>query len=154
MFTRASATRIKTRVSGLPMIKSEKYSQLGFWKLSENGIPLNPVHWFQFADDAAVISGHERANQLLLNRFTLWCQWSDMLIRVDKCSTFGIKKETTRSVQYLPKLFLNNLLVPRVPIGESFRYLGRYFDYISQTPVEIYEKTNGKACLSCALAHG
>ena len=26
-------------------------------------------------------------------------------------------------------------------------------DYISQTPVEIYEKTNGKACLSCALAH-
>ena len=110
-------------------IKSEKYSQLGFWKLSENGIPLNPVHWFQFADDAAVISGHERANQLLLNRFTLWCQWSDMLIRVDKCSTFGIKKETTRSVQYLPKLFLNNLLVPRVPIGESFRYLGRYFDF-------------------------
>ena len=55
-------------------IKSEKYSQLGFWKLGENGMPLNPVHWFQFADDAAVISGHERANQPLLNRFTLCCQ--------------------------------------------------------------------------------
>ena len=25
-------------------IKSENYRQLGFWKLSENGIPLNPVH--------------------------------------------------------------------------------------------------------------
>ena len=52
-------------------IKSEKYSQLGFWKFSENGKPLNPFHWFQFADDAAVISGQENENQLLLNRFTL-----------------------------------------------------------------------------------
>ena len=25
-------------------IKSEKYSQLGFWKFSENGKPLNPFH--------------------------------------------------------------------------------------------------------------
>ena len=32
-------------------------------------------------------------------------------------------------------------------------YLKVSQDYISQTPVEIYEKTNGKACLSCALAH-
>ena len=83
-------------------IKTEKYTQLGFWKLKENGTPLNPIHWFQFADDAAVISGQERENQLLLNRFTVWCQWSDMLLRVDKCTTFGIKKELTRSIQYLP----------------------------------------------------
>ena len=52
-----------------------------------------------------------------------------MIIRVDKCSSFGIKKDTTKSVQYLPKLFLNNLLVPRVQIDESFRYLGRYFNF-------------------------
>ena len=94
-----------------------------------NSMQLNPIHWFQFADDAAVISGHERASQILLNRFTVWCQWSGMMIRVDKCSSFGIKKDTTKSVQYLPKLFLNNLLVPRVQIGESFRYLGRYFNF-------------------------
>jgi hypothetical protein len=37
-------------------IKSEKYRQLGFWKSSENGISLNPIHWFQFADDAAVVA--------------------------------------------------------------------------------------------------
>ena len=110
-------------------IKSEKYSQLGFWKFSENGKPLNPFHWFQFADDAAVISGQENENQLLLNRFTLWCQWAHMIIRVDKCSTFGIKKDLTKSIQYLPKLFINNCLVPRVDIGKSFRYLGRYFDF-------------------------
>ena len=110
-------------------IKSHKYRQLGFWNTIENGITLNPLHWFQFADDAAVISGGEKENQILLNRFTIWCRWSDMIIRVDKCSTFGIKKQLTKSIQYLPKLFVNNCLVPRVEIGESFRYLGRYFNF-------------------------
>ena len=52
-----------------------------------------------------------------------------MIIRVDKCSTFGIKEQLTKSIQYLPKLFVNNCLVPRVEIGESFRYLGRYFNF-------------------------
>lgn len=110
-------------------IKSEKYRQLGFWNLSENGILCNPIHWFQFADDAAVITGQEKENQMLLNRFTIWCQWANMIIRVDKCSTFGIKKELTKSVQYLPKLFINSCFVPRVENGKSFRYLGRYFNF-------------------------
>ena len=110
-------------------IKSQKYRQLGFWNTIENGITLNPLHWFQFADDAAVISGGEKENQILLNRFTIWCRWSDMIIRVDKCSTFGIKKQLAKYIQYLPKLFVNNCLVPRVEIGESFRYLGRYFNF-------------------------
>ena len=52
-----------------------------------------------------------------------------MIIRVDKCSTFGIRKQITKSIQYLPKLFINNCLVPRVELGKSFRYLGRYFDF-------------------------
>ena len=52
-----------------------------------------------------------------------------MIIRVDKCSTFGIKKAITKSVQYLPNLLINNQLVPRINIGESFQYLGRYFDF-------------------------
>ncbi|CAB4022313.1 Hypothetical predicted protein [Paramuricea clavata] len=110
-------------------IKSEKYRQLGFWKSSENGTPLNPLHWFQFADDVAVVSGQEKENQMLLNRFTIWCQWAEMITRVDKCSTFGIRKQLTKSIQYLPKLFINNCLVPRVELGKSFRYLGRYFDF-------------------------
>ena len=57
-------------------IKSGKYRQLGFWKSSENGIPLNPIHWFQLADDAAVVSGQEKEYQMLPNRFTIWCQWA------------------------------------------------------------------------------
>ena len=90
---------------------------------------LNPIHWFQFADDAAVITSQESENQHLLNRFSVWCQWSDMIIRVDKCSTFGIKKATTKSIQFLPKLLINNRLIPKINIGESFQYLGRYFDF-------------------------
>ena len=105
-------------------IKSEKYRQFGF-----SCKFLNPLHWFQFADDAAVISGQESENQHLLNRFTIWCQWSNMIIRVDKCCTFGMKKLSTKSVQYLPKLLINSVLVPCVKIGESFRYLGRFFDF-------------------------
>ena len=110
-------------------IKSEKYSQLGFWKFNKSGIPCNPIHWFQFADDAAVISSQEKENQILLNRFSVWCQWSNMIIRVDKCSSFGIKKHSSKSIQYQPKLFVNNQLVPRIEIGKSFCYLGRHFDF-------------------------
>ena len=64
-------------------IKSESYTQLGFWKFNKSGIPCNPIHWFQFANDAAVISSQEKENQILLNRFSVWCQWANMIIRVD-----------------------------------------------------------------------
>ena len=56
-------------------------------------------------------------------------QWSDMIIRVDKCSTFGIKKALTKSIQYLPKLIINKTIISAVESGKSFCYLGRYFDY-------------------------
>ena len=108
----------------LQHIKSEKYRQFGFSLQF-----LNPIHWFQFADDAAVISGQESENQHLINRFIIWCQWSDMIIRVDKCITFGIKKICTKSIQYLPKLIINGIRVPCVQIDRAFRYLGRYFDF-------------------------
>ena len=105
-------------------IKAEKYRQFGF-----SFQFLNPIHWFQFADDAAVITGQEYENQNLLNRFSIWCQWSNMTIRVEKCSTFGIKKAVSKSEQYLPKLLISNNQIPTVKIGKSFEYLGRYFDF-------------------------
>ena len=52
-----------------------------------------------------------------------------MIIRVDKCSTFGIRKALTKSVQYLPKLIINNSLIPAIEIGKSFCYQRRYFDF-------------------------
>ena len=52
-----------------------------------------------------------------------------MIIRVDKFSTFGNKKNLTKSIQFLPKLLISNCLIPHVEIGKSFRYLGRHFDF-------------------------
>ena len=45
------------------------------------------------------------------------------------CSTFGIKKTLSKSIQYLPKLFINSNVIPTTNIGDSFSYLGRYFDF-------------------------
>ena len=105
-------------------ISDSKFKQFGF---STN--PLCPVHWFQFADDAAVITGLESENQMLLNHFTRWCTWAGMIIRVDKCSTFGLKKTSSCSTQFLPKLIINHDIVPSIQINKSFRYLGRFFNF-------------------------
>ena len=35
----------------------------------------------------------------------------------------------TKSVQYLPQLLINRILIPFVEMGESFRYFGRFFDF-------------------------
>ena len=52
-----------------------------------------------------------------------------MIIRVDRCSTFGIRKSSTASIQYLPKLLISQVPVPTVDVGDSFKYLGRYFNF-------------------------
>ena len=51
-----------------------------------------------------------------------------MLFRVDKCITFGIKVFSTSSLQFQPKLFINSKTAP-VKNGESFRYLGCFFNF-------------------------
>ena len=90
---------------------------------------FSPRNWFQFADDAAAITSLECENQLLVNLFSRWCNWADMLIRPDKCHTFGMKKSSTKSIQYSPKVYINNILVDSVKEGEPFLYLGRHFDF-------------------------
>ena len=105
-------------------ISNPMFTQFGF-KTST----LSPLHWFQFADGAAVVTGHEQENRTLSNHFTRWCTWSNMETRVDKCVSFGIRKSSTSSIQFLPKLFINRNLVPVVNIGESFKYQGRYVNF-------------------------
>ena len=105
----------------IQFILQEKYKQLGFSANNKHDCLFQPVHWFQFADDAAVVTTNERENQLLLTCFTIWFQWSNMVIIVDKCVTFGIKKFSSRSLQYEPKLFVSNKTVPTVKSGESFK---------------------------------
>ena len=88
---------------------------------------MSPVHWFQFADDAAVITAQESENHNLLCSFSIWCQWSNMFIRVEKCSTFGIK--IPHKVCPVPsKLLINSALIPTLKIDDSLKYLGFRFN--------------------------
>ena len=68
-----------------------------------------------------------------------------MKIRVDKCVAFGLKTFSTRSMQFQPKLFINKEIVPTVKSGESFRYLGRYFNF------EMDDKDHKVQIQSCLL---
>ena len=106
-------------------VKKDHFSQLGYKYFQF----LLPKHWMQFADDAVAISGQEYENQILLDAFGRWCAWSEMLIRVDKCHTFGIKKVKTAAKQIKPKLYINNKVIPPVEIEDSFTYLGRHFNF-------------------------
>ena len=48
---------------------------------------------------------------------------------MDKCVTFGIKKFSSRSLQFQPKLLINSEVVTPVKNDESFKYLGRFFNF-------------------------
>ena len=118
--------------SFIQFIKQEKYKQIGFSPHDKNDRLFHPVHWFQFANDAAVVTSNERENQLLLNCFSRWCQWANIVI-VDKCVTFGSKKSLLalppRSLQFQPKLLIISEVVPPLKKDESFKYLGRFFNF-------------------------
>ena len=103
---------------------------------------ISPRHWFQFADDASVVTSTENENQILLSAFARWCGWAEMIIRVDKCHTFGMKKFISVCKQYKPKLYVGKEMIPPVEIGESFTYLGRHFNYAMDDQTHKDEITN------------
>ena len=121
-------------------IRSQEFEQLGY-KYAQH---LSPRHWYQFADDAAIVTGQQYENQILLNAFTRWVSWANMIIRADKCKTFGIQKQGTTAVQFLPKLLTNNSVIPPVKINEQFTYLGRHFNF--QVDDEEHESTLVRTC--------
>ena len=90
---------------------------------------LLPRHWFQFADDSAITSSTEKDNKLLLNVFNKWCNWAGLIICVDKCSTFGIKKNGNSSTQSKPYLKVNNEVIPTVKLNETITYLRKTFSF-------------------------
>ena len=61
-------------------IKSKEFKQLGYQYLQH----LSPRHWYQFTNDAAIVTGQQYENQILLNAFTRWAKWADMTIQVDE----------------------------------------------------------------------
>ena len=52
-----------------------------------------------------------------------------MIIRVDKCAVFGIKKFSNSFLQFQSKLLINSEVIPPVKQGESLKYLARYFNF-------------------------
>ena len=118
-------------------IKVDKYRQFGFTLNF-----LNPIQWFQFADDAAVITGQESENQRLLKPLYYLVSMVKHVNTSEKCSAFGTKKLLTKSVQYLPKLFINHHLIPTIGIWKSFMDLGRSFNFDMSDNVHRYELTS------------
>ena len=57
----------------------------------------------------------------------------NLKIRVDKCHTLGIRKTATMSCQYKPLLLVNNQRIPPVELDESFKYLGKEFNFKMST---------------------
>ena len=82
---------------------------------------MYPRYWFQFADDSAISTSTEE-DQSLLNVFTKWSKWASLIIRIDKCKTFGVKKCGTKSLQYKPYLKISGQMIPAVEIDDSFTY--------------------------------
>jgi len=59
-----------------------------------------------------------------------------MDIRLDKCLTFGATMVDRRFQQILPKINLQNKgMIPAVPMGGHFKYLGKVFDFKSLNSV-------------------
>ena len=90
---------------------------------------VQPKHWMQFADDAAIATALESDNQLLCNNFLKWSSWAGLIVRVDKCSVFGIKKSKTESIQYQLYVTINRERVRPIKNGGSFTYLGKDFNF-------------------------
>ena len=99
--------------------------------------------WLQYADDAVIISNSVKDTQALLDIFVTWCKWAGMHIRRDKCCTFGMQKTNNKFQQILPNIFINKEVIPPVPLGDSFVYLGKQFNFEmknSAAKIEICDK--------------
>ena len=99
-------------------IENEKVFWLGYG-LDKT---LSPCHCFEFADDTAIITTLEGDNQLLCNVFTNWTSLVDLIIRIDKCHTFGIKNSVTGSIQYLPHIIVQREYRPFIYLGNQFNF--------------------------------
>ncbi len=109
------------------LLANKEYQQFGYmWGPSAE---LKSRGWLQFADDTAIISHNMEGAQRLIDLNIAWCKWAGMSIRIDKCSTFGMRKQNGRFEQYKPKLSIDNETIPQIEIGDHFVYLGKIFDF-------------------------
>ena len=103
-------------------IKSEKFYHFGFCLKSIHGFSFTPTHWFQFSDKASVVSRQELENLMLVQRFSISCQWAGIVIHVDKCYTFGIKNVSSKSAPVQPKLCINEEIIRCINYPTFYTY--------------------------------
>ena len=106
-------------------MKQEKLKYMGY--VNDGGI--QPKIWMQFVDDAAFVAALKRDYQLLFNGFLKWSNCAGLIVRVDKCSVFGINKSKTESAQYQPYVTINPERIRPIKNGDSFTYLGKDFNF-------------------------
>ena len=94
---------------------------------------LTPRHWFQFADESALVTSTEEGIQALLNVFTKWCKWAGLKICDRISKIFAMRKCGTRSAQFNPHLRVNNEQIPTVKLDEECIYLGKTFSVNMKT---------------------
>ena len=90
---------------------------------------VQPKHWMIFADDATIVAALESNNQLLCNGFLKWSSWAGLIVRVDKCSVFGMKKSKTESINYQIYVTINREKVRPIKNSGNFTYLGKDFNF-------------------------
>ena len=108
-------------------LSQPKFKHLGYmW-----GPNVDPYSssWLQFADDTAIIANDVKSAQTLINLNVAWCKWSGMHLRIDKCVSFGMRKQEGVYSQYLPNLTINDSKIPALELGSSFKYLGKLFNF-------------------------
>ena len=68
---------------------------------------VQPTHWMQCGEDIIIATALESDNQLLYNGFLKWTSWTELIVTVDKCSVFGMRKSKSESVQYQAYITMN-----------------------------------------------
>lgn len=117
----------------IKVLDTPNYKKLGYIWGSKASQQTN---WLQYADDAALISRDQQSAQGLTKLFEAWCVWAQMVIRTDKCSSFGMLKKEGNYIQILPKLSIISGDIPPTPIGGDFKYLGRIFSFEMKSETE------------------
>ena len=121
------------------LLETPGYIQMGyFWGKNQH----RQCSWLQYADDALIIANSLPHAQCLVRLFESWCDWAKMDIRLDKCLSFGAVMLNGNFAQILPNLHLKGKgMIPAVPLGGHFKYLGKIFDFpsLNSVPKEEFE---------------
>ena len=93
---------------------------------------VQPTHWMQCGEDIVIATALESDNQLLYNGFLKWSSWTVLIVRVDKCSVFAMRKsksDAIKVIQYQRYVTMNRERFRPMKNGDSFTYLEKEFNF-------------------------